>query len=283
MNTNSVLRLACHISTFSLPAAATLDESLGTAARLGFRFVDVTLGHIDAKRATIQPQSEAANLRAALTEFNLTLANFELVLPTFNAPDPSVREVVFEQFRDLLPFLTALNVPGVTLSAGAVHDDGPEHSLARAVAGLLAMQRLAATEAPDLALSILFQPETAAEQPADIFRLLDCVPGLRLTVDTGYCAYLGLVRKDILPLLNRASHIRVRQASKNRLQTGFEAGKLDLRDLVEDVVELGYNGSLTVAYVTRPGEFGAVKCDPIEESLKTRDALRNARLSVQRG
>jgi sugar phosphate isomerase/epimerase len=283
MNTNSVLRLACHISAFALPSAAILDESLGTAARLGFRFVDVSLAHIDAKRAMIQPQSEAANLRSALTEFNLTLTNFDLSLPTFNAPDPAARESALDQFQKLLPFLAALRVPGVTLSAGAIHDDGTEHSLARSVAGLLTMHRLAATEAPDLQLSILLQPETTAEQPTDALRLLDCVPGLQLTVDTGHCAYLGLARKDMVPLLNRASHIRVRQGSKNRVQTLFEAGKLDLRDLVEDVLELGYNGALSVAYVTKAGDFGAVKFDPIDESLKTRDALRNARLSVQRG
>ena len=260
-----------------------LDESLGTAARLGFRYVELGLGHIDARRATIQPQAEVAALRAALSDYNLMLAHFDLPLPTFNAPDPTVREAARDQYQKLLPFLVALASPGVTLSAGAIHNDGAEHSIARAVAGLLAMQRLAETEAPDLHLSIAMQPETTAEQPTDALRLLDCVPGLRLTVDSGHCAYLGLARKDMIPLLNRAAHIRVRQAARNRIQTGFEAGKLDLHDLVEDVLELGYEGALSVAYLNKSGDYGAVKLDLIDETVKTRDALRNARLSVKRG
>jgi sugar phosphate isomerase/epimerase len=273
MGGDRMITLSCHTSSFS---KLSLDDALGTAARLGFRYVD--LAHIDPVRAAAKPAAEAAAIRALLIEFNLTVADVYLALPNFNAPDAEARESELIRFEALLPFVRDLGAPGITIGAIGVHPDGLEHSMARAVAGLLRMSRAAA--AARLRLSIEPSVESVAELPADALRLLDCAPGLRLTLDYGSLTFQGVGRKDIVPLLGRTAHIQIRQAAKNRLQTSFELGKLELRDVVTDLHEAGYNGAVAVEYLDAPGEYGAMPVDVIEETVKTRDALRNARRAV---
>ncbi|MHB8626938.1 MAG: sugar phosphate isomerase/epimerase family protein [Aggregatilineales bacterium] len=272
-----IIQLACHLGGLG---AKTLDDALGTAARLGFRYVDLPSTLVDLKRVVTQSTTEADTIRAALSEFNLTLTDFDLSLPEFNAPDTARREGALTRFEKLLPFVAALKAPGITLSPGPIHDEDLDQSAIYATTGLLRMQRAAA--ASQLRLSILPQPETVAESPAEWLKLLDDVPGSQLTLDFAYCAYLGLTRKDIKPLLSRSAHVRVRQATKNRLQTGFEAGKLDMNDIIEDLTEVKYTGAISVAYTLTAGEHGALKVDAIDETVKTRDALRNARAALQR-
>ncbi len=269
------MNIACHTGGLG---DLTLEQALGTVARLGFRYVD--LAHVDLARAVEQPDVEAAATRALLTEFSLGLTDLLLTLPMINAPDPAEREAALKQFEALLPFVAALHAPGITLTPGTVHDDGQEHSFARSVAGLLRMKRAADAQLPGVRLSIEPQAGSVAELPDDALMLLDCVPGLRLTLDYAQFLYQGLSRKDITPLLSKAAHVHIRQAVKNRLQTGFELGRLDIRETVEDIRDSGYKGDVSVEYLNTPGEFGAVAVNVIEETVKTRDALRNARLAV---
>src|SRR5262249_42197513 len=156
------------------------------------------------KRAIAQAVTEAAALRGALSEYNLTPSDFDLLLPEFNAPDDQAREAALNRFENLLPFLAALKVPGITLSPGPIHDADLDQSAIYATAGLLRMQKAAAKA--QLRLSILPQPETVADSPADWLKLLTDVPGLQFTLDLAYCTYLGLARNDIKPLLAQTAH-----------------------------------------------------------------------------
>jgi len=268
-----LITIACHTGGL---AHLSLEDALGTVARLGFRYVD--LAHADLERAAVQPTAEAAVIHALLTDFNLTLTDLVWALPAVNAPDPVTREAELVRFERLLPFAKGLGTPGITLSPGSVQDDGAEHSMARAVVALLRMKR--AAENVGLRLSIEPQVDSVAELPADALMLLDCVPGLRLTLDYAQLIYQGLGRKDIAPLIGKAAHIQIRQAAKNRLQTSFEIGKLDMREVIEDLNSAGYHGGLSVEYLSISREYGAVAVDVIEETVKTRDALRNARRAV---
>lgn len=272
-----MIELACHVGGLG---TSVLDEALGTAARLGFRWVDLPSGLVDLDRAIAQPVTEASAIRSALSEFNLMLTDFDLSLPEFNAPDDTARENALNRFEQLQPFLVAVKVPGITLSPGSVHGENLDQSAIYATAGLLRMQRAAAKSG--LRLSILPQPETVADAPTDLLKLLKDIPGLQLTLDFAYCVYLGMARKDVKPLLSQTAHVHVRQATKNRLQTGFEVGKLDMNDIIEDLSEAKYSGAIGIAYIVKAGEHGAFKVDTIEETVKTRDALRTARAALQR-
>src|SRR5579864_3006275 len=104
-----MIHLACHLSGLG---ANTLDGTLGTSARLGFRSVDLPSTLINLGHATAQPVTEAATIRNVLSEFSLAPTDFDLSLPEFNAPDETKRQAALNRFDKLLPFLSALKVPG---------------------------------------------------------------------------------------------------------------------------------------------------------------------------
>jgi len=265
--------LACHTWAFNdLP----LEDALGTIARLGFRYVDLGSGpHLDAARAAAHPDAEARAIRALLDRFALTLTDFYLMLPLVNAPDPAQRAAQLALFERLVPFAAALGAPGITVSPGIVHADGPDHALARSVPALLRMA--AAVEDTDLRLSFEPHLDSAAERPDQALLLLDAVPGLSLTLDPAHFVYQGLGRAAVAPLLEHVAHVHVRQARRGVLQTPHDTGTLKLPDLLEDLQRAGYHGALCVEYMTTFGWRGMQPISIARETVRTRDALRAAR------
>jgi len=280
MAQHSQIQIACHLGGLS---ATSVEEAIGTAARLGFRAVDLPFSLLNVRRVIANPSQEAAAIRALLTEFNLALTDFDLPLMEYNAPDPTVREAALAQFEALIPFMQAIRTPGVTLSPGGLQVDGAQHSMARSAAGLVQLTHNAqALLNAGIRITICPAVDTAAGSIADVLKLLDCAPDLRLTLDIGYAVYLGLSRTEIAGLFNRVDYIRIHQATKNRLQTGANNGAIDLSDLWQDLTEANYTNAISVAYLVPPGEHGVTRLDPIAETVATRDGLRNARASFVR-
>ena len=123
--------------------------------------------------------------------------------------------------------------------------------------------------------------DSAATSIADVLKLLDCAPDLRLTLDIGYAVYLGLSRRDIAGLFQpRRIHPRP-SGNQDSLADWDRSGSLDLHDLLIDLAELNYTNAVSVAYLTPAGEHGAARIDPIVETVNTRENLRNARAALR--
>jgi sugar phosphate isomerase/epimerase len=272
-----MLEIAFHCGGLS---SVSLEQALGTAARLGFRYVALDSAHIDLKRAVDQPASEAAAIRELLREFHLELVEIQLDSANINAPEPIERDHALTMLEKLLPFVALLQPRCVTISAGREHSDGHDHSLARAVPGLLGLRRAMEVSAPGIALAVEPQPDSADRMPQDALKLLECVPGLRLTLDTGYLVYLGLNRSEMVALLPQTSGIHLRQAAKGRLQTAFALGNLKMPEWVADLKDANYQGTVAIQYLDNVWEHGALPLSVLEETVKTRDAFREARRAL---
>ncbi|MCD4685385.1 MAG: sugar phosphate isomerase/epimerase, partial [Anaerolineae bacterium] len=173
------IKIACHAWAYN---NLSLEDAIGTIARLGFRYIDLGTGpHLDVGRAAAYPQAEADRILELLAEFDLQITDLYLMMPRTNAPDPAKREAHLTLFERLIPFAVALGTPGITISPGLVHPDGPEHSLARAVPALLRM--LQAAEETDLRIAFEPHMDSAAQAPEQALLLLEAVPGLSVTLD----------------------------------------------------------------------------------------------------
>lgn len=269
----SSMRIACHAWAYNdLP----LNEAVGTIARLGFRFIDLGSGpHLDFGRAAAYPESEASTIRQLLEKFDLTLTDLYLMLPAINAPTPSQREAQITMFERLVPFAVALGTPGITISPGLIHSDGPAHSLARAIPALLRMLR--AVEDTDLRVSFEPHMDSVTQHPEDALLLLETVPGLSVTLDYAHFVYQGIVSREIAPLLEHVAHVHVRQARRGALQTPHNEGTINLDQLLTDLHTAGYRGVLTVEYMTTFGWHNMKEIRVSHETVRTRDALRAAR------
>ncbi len=268
-----MLELACHAWGYNnLP----LKEALGTIARLGFRYVDLGTGpHLDLQRATQEPQATAERIRLLLEDYHLSLTDLYFMLPHVNSPESERRQRQLRLFENLIPFAVELGTPGITLSPGIRHQDGPEHSLARAVPAMQAM--VEAAEDTDLRISFEPHLDSAAHTPEQVLLLLDAVPGLSLTLDVAHLITQQITWDDIQSLFEYTAHLQVRQAAPKKLQTPYEQGILDIEQLVYDLRQTGYQGALTVEYMITFGWHGMMEVSISQEIVKTRDAIHQAR------
>ncbi|PJF40125.1 MAG: hypothetical protein CUN55_13145 [Phototrophicales bacterium] len=271
-----MLKIACHAWGFNnLP----LRDAVATVARLGFRYIDLGTGpHLDLAIAAQKPLEAADRINLLLSEFDLAVTDLYLMMPYINAPDAERRERQLKLFESLIPFAEALNTPGITVSPGIVHSDGPEHSLARAIPALQRMIDL--TEDRDLRVSFELHMDSSITLPEQAHTVLMAVPGLSLTLDIAHLVVQGLHWGSIADLLEYTAHVQVRQASKGHLQTTFENGTINLAEIVEDLEAIDYHGAISVEYMTTIGWHGTQKVDIPREIVKTRDIILMARTPV---
>jgi sugar phosphate isomerase/epimerase len=271
------MQIACHAWAYN---NLTLEEAVGTIARLGFRYIDLGSGpHLDTDSAAAYPEAEAAKIRRLLHQFDLALTDFYFMLPHINAPDPAQRKLQLAMFERLIPFAIALGTPGITISPGIIQPDGLEHSLARSVPALL--QMVQAAEDTDLRISFEPHMDSVAQRPDEALLLLDAVPGLSITLDYAHFVYQGIVRREVEPLMEHVAHVQIRQARRGHLQTTHDEGTLNLPQLLEDLHNLGYRGALSVEYMTTFGWHGMQRISISRETARTRDALRAIRARLE--
>jgi sugar phosphate isomerase/epimerase len=104
-------------------------------------------------------------------------------------------------------------------------------------------------------------PGSVAGTVAGSRALVDAVPGLRLTVDTGHVAAWG---EDPLDLLDLAGHVQLRQAAPGlpQLHVDDERGVVDFRAVLRRLDELGFDGLVSVEYFDLP-DLGWPLADPV--------------------
>ncbi len=261
-----MIEFSCHTWTFS---DLTLPEAFGTIARLGFRYVDVGLA---ASKAPPDPRRAAQEIKNDLLLYNLKLADVYLMLPRISLPDER-RDHDLEAFAGLLPLAQALETPGITLSPGVQQED--EGAFERTADALRTM--VAGAKAINLRISIEPHIESMAQTPEAALKLIEAVPGLELTLDWAQWVYNNSTHEAILSLLPKTRHVHIRQAARGHLQTPFDRGKIDLASVIADLKAANYNGAICIEIVNTPGRYGITKVSAVGESVRLRDALREAR------
>ena len=253
-----------------------MPEALGTIARLGFRYVDIGSGsNLNTQHAAENPRKEAAEIRTDLALFNLKVSDLYLMLPRISLADESKRQKELEMYRALLPFAASLGAPGVTVSPGLAHPAEDVEAIDRVVAALREMVK--AAKDAGLAVSIEPHMDSMAQTPAAALKLVQDVPGLQLTLDWAQMVCQDIFHEEIVKLLPHTRHIQMRQAARAQLQTPFERGRIDVKQVMKDVIQSGYKGMVCVEYMNTPGWHGMIEVNAIQESAKMRDALREAR------
>lgn len=107
-------------------------------------------------------------------------------------------------------------------------------------------------------------PGTVAGSIERVEALVDAVPGLRLTLDTGHVAAWG---EDPVRLLRHADHVQLRQAAPGRPQLHpDEGGAVDFAAVLAELERLDYPGLLSVEYFDLP-DYGWPLDDPVGHAV----------------
>jgi len=94
--------------------------------------------------------------------------------------------------------------------------------------------------------------------------MCDAVPGLRLTLDTGWSVFCGF---DPLEVADLADHVQLRQARRGRPQMHIdEEGDVDFAAVLAGFASLGYEGLFSVEYFDLP-DMGLPLEDPVTWSV----------------
>lgn len=271
-----MIEFSCHTWGFN---DLTLPEALGSIARMGFRYVDIGSGaNLNASRAAANPQKAAAEINADLHAFNLKISDLYLMLPRISLADEEKRQKELDLFTSLLPFATALETPGITLSPGLAHavDADPE-APDRTVAALRQMVQ----QGVKAGLRVSIEPhlDSMVTTPEAALKLVGAVPGLEITLDWAHMICQGFTSSDMFTLLPHTRHIQVRQAAQGKLQTTAAKGQLDPAQVMRDLAMAGYSGVVCVEYMNTPGWHGMETVDTLVESAGLRDQLRAARIT----
>ena len=272
------MEFACHTWGFH---DRSLTEALGIIARMGFRYVDLGTGpHLELNRIAKDPRGTASEIRQELTLFNLQLSDVYLMLPRISLADESKRTRDIELFKRLLPFVIALETPGVTLSPGLVHSEDDNEAMDRTAAALREMVAAAEAATPVTRLQVSIEPhmDSMAQTPEQAKAILDQVDGLQITLDWAQFVYADVFHDRIVSLLPSTRHVQIRQAARAQLQTPFDRGRIDVAKVVGALKEAGYDGVVCVEYMqTKSERHGLIDVDTVTEAVRLRDALRAAR------
>jgi hypothetical protein len=188
-----------------------------------------------------------------------------------NHPDPAERAGGRQLFRQMIELASMVGAPGITMLPG-IDWPGESHdeSLTRAAAELQAR----AQEAGDLGLGFSIEAHVGSvcHSPADVLRLCELAPSLRLTVDYTHFVSQGFVESDIEPLAAFARHVQTRGVAIDRLQAPLKDNTLDFERMVDVLRGCGYDGFITIEYIwvdwMRLNEV-----DVLSETVMLRDRL----------
>jgi sugar phosphate isomerase/epimerase len=272
-----MIEFACHTWAFN---DLTLPEALGTIARLGFRYVDIGSGaNLNAARAAERPRDFAREIKQDLQTFNLNLSDLYLMLPRISVDDETRREADLTLYKNLIPFATEIGTPGITLSPGLVHPETDEDARDRTILTLREMVKIG----KDAGLRVSIEPhlDSMATTPDAALVYVKEVPGLEITLDWAHMICQGIRDRDVMTLLPHTRHVQVRQAARNKLQTPFKQGKLNVDEIFNALVNADYRGLVCIEYMKTTGWHGMAEVDSITESVMLRDAFKQTRDQLQ--
>lgn len=270
-----------------LPHAAALD----LIRALDLRAVDLgfmgnrshvrperTRGAVAVEAGAVRERVAARGLRVA-DVFAIPWTDFETM--SVNNPDPAQQERSRQFFADAVEFARLVGSPGLTTLPGVLFaGDSFDGALHRAAEGL--SRRVETARAAGLAVSV--EPHTGSliDTPEKTARLLDKVPGLRITLDYAHYIHGGTAQSEIDPLLPHARHLQIRPARPGRLQVPVAEDAIDWNAVIAQLARLDYSGYLALEYTWQDWQ-DCNRIDTVAESALLRDVLLAARTRAMDG
>ncbi len=276
-----MMRFSCSDYTFPL-----LDRRRRFAMLklLDFTHVDIGLFErtpdLSPTRLLARPRLFIARLQNDLDSSGLQVADVFLqtgldpTMRSANDPSPEVRTHNRKLFSRTLELCAALGCRHLTGLPGVFHRS-VDCTADFALAAEEAAWRLRAAAQAGITFAIEAHLGSICADVASTRALIEAVPGLSLTLDYGHFIAAGVPSRSIHPLLRFASHVHLRGAAPNRLQTSISENQIDFAGIVRRLTEMNYSGFFALEYVYINWE-DCNRTDNVSETLLLRRLLKSA-------
>ena len=258
-----------------------------TVAALGFDTTAIGWAHVDWPKIRTDPTAAADDVLRITEPLGLEIDDSfiwfrnkflqelkEELKCTITQPDQDARDDNFEMLKSFVAFCNKIGCPGITISSGVKYEDQFEFEEIFQIAKteLLRMVDYAGERGVEI------RPEPHKESVMGTLptclRMLEEVPGLRVSLDYSHFMPQGHSIEDVHALIPYAGHVHARQANRERLQVRYEEGILDFEAIIKALVAHGYKGNIALEYVC-VNYRGCNDIDVVTESLKLREDLLN--------
>lgn len=274
------MKLACADFTFPLLAH---DGVLKLIGLLNFQGVDIGLfegrSHLWPSKQFANVQANGHELKHKLEDQGIEAADVFLQMDAdftpyaINHPQNDRRTKARDWFERTLEYAAALGCHHVTTLPGvAFEGEDRDQSFGRSCDELA--WRVEQARRAQIVFGIEAHVGSIVEQPAEVLQLVQCVPGLTLTVDYTHFTRCGIADSQVEPLLAYASHFHVRGARLGRLQTTFKDNTIGYQRIVDLLGQHNYRGWLGIEYVWIDWEH-CNECDNLSETILFRDLFRS--------
>lgn len=256
------------------------------AKALGFTNTAIGWSHLDWAKIRANPVAAAADVRRVIEPLGLEIDDSFIWFPnkytnelvdelkcTITQPDQKARDDNFEMLKSFAQFCNEIGCPGITLSSGIKYADQ-----GFAFEDIYAIAREELRRMVDYAgeYGVEIRPEPHNESVMGTLvtckRMLEDVPGLKVSLDYSHFMPQGHSIEDVHELIPFAGHVHARQANRERLQCRYEEGILDFEAIVKELVRQGYDGNIALEYVC-VNYRGCNDIDVITETLKLKKDL----------
>jgi sugar phosphate isomerase/epimerase len=260
------------------------EQALRLVSDLEAQAVDIGLfagrSHIRPEIVLSRPSKAAGTILAAVRSYGLEIADvfgqpgtaFEE--KAVNHPDAPEREKAADFFWRFLEFAGRCNAKHMTILPGVHFAQEPYQDSQNRCAEELAWRVEAASK---LGIDLAVEPhiESVISKPLQVWRLLELVPNLSLTLDYGHFTCQGVADDEIEPLVAYCSHFHARAACSGKLQARLSENTIDFTRVLRIMGQSSYKGYVAVEYVWSDW-MRCNQVDTLSETILLRDLLRDA-------
>lgn len=223
----------------------SLVDTIRKVADLGFHYIDLAMiegwANLSPSAVVGHEEEVASQLKTACAEAGIHPAGFNLGLGQDSV------EIQIERLQALCKIACHLGVDTLTIGASRPKLRTLPDEIDR-------LRRLLAVSASQgLTLAVETHVDTCTEDPEICMHLMREVPGLGLTLDLTHFAIGPFWEHGYEALLPFVRHVHLRPSGRSReeeIQVAVGRGVIDFERLIRDLDRHGYQGTLSVEYVS---------------------------------
>ncbi|HEX8236565.1 MAG TPA: sugar phosphate isomerase/epimerase [Abditibacteriaceae bacterium] len=262
------MSIAC---STSIACGSSLDVALQRIAGLGFRNVDIlTIDgwvHVNTRDLADNFDSTIANVDGLLQQHNLKpIATNSGVSAQLHHRGREVNAQRLHEIDGLLRFAQHLGISVAAIQPrNADNERLWDDVLADSIMTLL--EQKAAGDAVGVTFALELHVHSPFETLEQARRFCEAMPEMALVYDPTHFVMQGVDIRETGWLMDRASHVHLRDAASGKIQAPFGKGDVDFDWVFGALKDRGYQGHFSIEYLESE-DF-----DVLQEVPKLRDAI----------